>query len=134
MHPLLTGAGEVASVVVGATVVAGLLVVPAMPVLSVVVGAIVVAVVLVVLAVLMVLEGAGAGEGEVWDAHTASTTNSLPLHFVPVGTGFTYAAPLAHWYHQSPHSSRQLTASAATPAHCTSELPELEPEAALQNS
>lgn len=65
-------------------------------------------------------------------SQTASTTNSAPLHLVPTGTGFTKAAPLAHWYHQSPHSSRHWTDSDDTPAHCTSVL--AEPEAPLQYS
>jgi len=82
-----------------------------------------------------VVEGAGVGEGEVSsDVHTAAITNSSLLHFVPAGTGFTNAAPLAHWYHQSPHSSKHWTESADTPSHCTSLEAEPEVEAPLQNS
>jgi len=76
------------------------------------------------------LEEGAAVEAEA--SQTASTTNSAPLHLVPKGTGFTKAAPLAHWYHQSPHSSRHWTDAADTPAHCTSVLEE--PEAPLQYS
>merc|ERR1712196_311800 len=71
-------------------------------------------------------------EEEAPDEHTASTTKALPEHFVPAGTGFTNAAPLAHWYHQSPQSSRHCIESDGTPAHCTSES--AEPDAPLQNS
>jgi len=80
-------------------------------------------------------EGVELEEGatvEAEAAHTASTTNAASLHLVPTGTGFTKAAPLAHWYHQSPHSSKHWTDSAGTPAHCTSVS--AEPEAPLQYS
>jgi hypothetical protein len=57
----------------------------------------------------------------------------LLLHFVPEGTGFMNATPLAHWYHQSPHSSKHWTEAPDTPAHCMS-VAEPEAEALLQNS
>lgn len=42
-------------------------------------------------------EGGGDVVGEAPpDVHTASITKESLLHFVPTGTGFTKAAPLAH--------------------------------------